>query len=86
MPGLLAVPLSEIKSCCVTVFLHKNDERTTVWDIASKKACFLFGANWTCLSQARGGVLAPRPPFPWLRASLMGLKPFVMPLKTLLVI
>ena len=57
MLGLLAVPLSEIKSCCVTVFPHKNDERTTVLDIASKKACFLFGANWTCLSRAGGSLL-----------------------------
>ena len=68
MPGLLAVPLSEIKSCCVTVFLHKNDERTTVWDIASKKACFLFGANWTCLTRAWGESFPPPAPHPWLRA------------------
>ena len=52
-----------------------------------KKGMFSVWSKLDLFKSGRGGgVLAPRPPFPWLRASLMGLKPFVMPLKTLLVI
>ena len=74
MLGLLAVPLSEIKSCCVTVFLHKNDERTTSSGLQfktqyQKKACFLFGENWTCLSRA-GRESSPSPSPPWLHACI----------------
>ena len=51
-----------------------------------KKGMLSVWSKLDLFKSGRGGVLAPRPPFPWLRASLMGLKPFVMPLKTLLVI
>ena len=50
--------------CCGTVFLHKNDETKNSsglqFKAQHKKACFLFRANWTCLSWAGGSP--PLPP------------------------
>ena len=57
MLGLPIVPLSEIKSYVVVLsFYIKMMKRRTLqacsFKTASKKACFLFRANWTYLSRA----------------------------------
>ena len=45
--------------CCGTVFLDKNDEMK---NSSSRKTCFLFRANWTCLSRAGRESYPPASP------------------------
>ena len=70
MLGLPIVPLSEIKRYVVVLsFYIKMMKRKTLqacsFKTASKKACFLFRANWTYLSRAGGSAHPLATRLPW---------------------